>query len=65
MGGREIGSVLFSCGGTLGSDVVPLEVRSVLILGGRRGPDISGRPNDVCMLLRSGVADVVCGTSRG
>lgn len=65
VGGREIGSGLFNDGGALGLDVVPSDMRSVLILGGRRGPDIPGRSHNVCLLSTSRAADVVCGSSRG
>lgn len=62
MGGSEIGSAFLNGGGILGLDVVPSEVRSVLILGGRRGPDIPGGSHDVCPGRAAGV---VCGSSRG
>jgi len=65
VGGREIGSALFNSGGTLGLDVVPSDVRSVLILGGRRGPDVPGRSHNVCLLSTSLVVEAVCGLSRG
>lgn len=65
MGGREIGSTLFSNGGALGLDIDPLDARSVLILGGRRGPDVPGKSHNVCLLSISRTADVVCGSSGG
>ena len=65
VGGREIGSTLFSNGGALGLDVDPLDARSVLILGGRRGPDVPGKSHNVCLLSISRAADVVCGSSSG
>lgn len=64
VGGREIGSALFNNGGTLGLDVDPSDVRSVLILGGRRGPNVPGRSHNVCLLSTSRAAEVVCGSSR-
>ena len=64
VGGREIGSALFNNGGTLGLDVDPSDARSVLILGGRRGPDVPGRSHNVCLLSTSLAAEVVCGSSR-
>lgn len=65
VGGREIGSALFNNGGTLGLDVDPLDLRSVFILGGRRGPDVPGSSHKVCLLSTSRAADIVCGSSRG
>lgn len=65
MGGSEIGSALFSNGGALGLDVDPSDMRSVLILGGRRGPDAPGESPNVCLLSTSGVVDVVRNSSRG
>lgn len=65
MGGREIGSALFSNGGTLGLGVIPSDVRSVLILGGRRGPDVPGISHNVCLFSTSRAAGVVCGSSKG
>lgn len=65
VGGREIGSALFNNGGTLGLDVDPSDVRSVLILGGRRGPDVPGRSHRVCLLSISRTIDVACGSSKG
>lgn len=49
----------------MGLDVDPSEARSVLILGGRRGPDVPGRSHNVCLLSISRAAGVVCGSSRG
>ena len=63
VGGREIGPILFN-GGTLEVDIDPLDVRSVLILGGLRGPDVTEKSND-CLLSASRAADVVCRSSRG
>ena len=64
VGGRDIGPALFNNGGTLGLDVDPSDVRSVLILGGRRGPDVPGRSRNVCPLSTSRVTEVACGSSR-
>jgi len=49
----------------LGLDVDPSDVKSVLILGGRRGPDITGRSHNVCLLSTSRTAGVVCGSFEG
>ena len=65
MGGREIGSTLFNNGGALGLDIDPSDARSVLILGGRRGPDVPGKSHNVCLLSISRAADVVCESSGG
>lgn len=59
-----MGSAFLNNGGTLGLDVNPSDVRSVLILGGRRGPDIPGRSHNVCLLSTSRATEVVCGSSR-
>lgn len=64
VGGREIVPAFFNNGGTLGLEVAPLEVRSVLILGGRRGLDVPGRSHSVCLLSISWVVEVVCDSSR-
>lgn len=65
MGGREIGSALFNGGGILGLGVVPSDMRSVLILGGRRGPDNPGRSHDFDPFPTSSAVDAVCGLSKG
>lgn len=65
VGGRDIGSVLLNGGGALGLAVVPSDVRSVLILGGRRGPDAPERSHNVCLLSASLAADVAWGSSGG
>ena len=64
VGGREIVSAFFNSGGTLGLEVDPLDVRSVLILGGRRGLDVPGRSHSVCLLSAGWVTEVVCDSSR-
>ena len=63
VGGREIGPALFNNGGIPGVDIDPSDVRSVLILGGLRGPEAPGRSHNVCLLSTS--LDVVCGPSIG
>ena len=65
VGGREIGSTLFNNGGALGLDIDPSDARSVLILGGRRGPEVPGKSHNVCLLSISRTVDVVCGSSGG
>lgn len=50
VGGRDIGSALFSSGGILGLDVVPPDVRSVFILGGRRGKNTPGKSRGICFI---------------
>lgn len=65
VGGREIGSAFFNNGGILGLDVVSSDVRSVLILGGRRGPDVPGRSHKVCLLSTSRAVEVACSSSGG
>ena len=59
-----MGSAFLNSGGTLGLDVDPSDVRSVLILGGRRGPDAPGRSHNVCLLSTSRATGVACGSSR-
>jgi len=65
VGGSEIGSTLLNNGGALGLDIDPSDARSVLILGGRRGPEVPGKSHNVCLLSISRRADVVCGSSSG
>ena len=65
VGGREIGPALFNNGGIPGVDIGPFNVRSVLILGGLRGPDVPGKSDNVCLLWAGRAADAVCGSSRG
>lgn len=62
--GREIGSTFFNNGGILGLSDPPLDVRSVLILGGRRGPNTSGRSDDVRLPSVNRMVDAVCGFSK-
>ena len=64
VGGREIGSTFFSNGGALEFGIDPSDARSVLILGGRRGPNVPGKSHDG-LLSASRAADVVCGSSKG
>lgn len=65
VGGRDIGSALFSSGGILGLDVVPPDVRSVFILGGRRGTDTPGRSHSVCFLSTGRAGNVDWSSSVG